>query len=329
LDDNGEGVVDFFTQDVIENPDDIVYLSDKRCYSKETMKDFVKPGAGTTSGGRHVLPLSLEKMTNADYDIVGAPRPTATGMQQAERRQAAIDAEQLYRGQLLEWLAGNSNLAFHKFAWFLTDPADRQRLATDLHMSVENLAPPRVQPDPQRDVEYAAARTRTEPAAVQELRQRFELWKAALAQQEFALLLTKPEDRSRFLERLALELNMTVAELNAAVALATLPEQGRPLIALQQRLAKWRGAAARREFAQFLTAREDRPHLERLARELNTNVEELTAPPVVLQRRTSLRREAAASDLQHLAAGEVPPAPPRTPEPIRIPAPPRTPLVDE
>ena len=71
--------------------DDVVRLSDRHCYAKETMRQWVQSGA-FQQNGRSDLPFTRGPMTDDDYRAIGLepPRPPPTA---AEVREAAIREE--------------------------------------------------------------------------------------------------------------------------------------------------------------------------------------------------------------------------------------------
>jgi hypothetical protein len=81
--DEEQDVFDAIMRSEIE-PDDIVVLSDGRCYSKESMRQWLRAGiAGGESRQRVLLPLSQTESTDDDYIAVGLQAPSAQQLRNA------------------------------------------------------------------------------------------------------------------------------------------------------------------------------------------------------------------------------------------------------
>lgn len=137
-----EGVMDIITLELIEDEDDIVRLSDGHCYSKQGIIGFIQSGTVNAATGLPYLPVAKQEIKDVDYQILGIPAPTRAQLRQAREDQNMQDLEQLRYGDLEAWRAGTGR-ARQEFALFVTDQAERQRLATALGVNVSQLAPAR------------------------------------------------------------------------------------------------------------------------------------------------------------------------------------------
>lgn len=126
-----------------ETKGDIVRLSDNRCYSKSAMLEFMQSGTVNITTGQIVLPLSLSPIKDVDYTILGLQKPSAATRRQAREAQGIRSAEQLWRGDIEAWRSG-SGRAEEAFAYFVTDPQERKKLARQLGVRVRDLAQPYV-----------------------------------------------------------------------------------------------------------------------------------------------------------------------------------------
>ena len=139
--DGKEGIYDFFALELIENQDDIVRLSDGHCYSKVGMSEYVRTGPVNRETGLPNLPFSQQQINDIDYEILGVVKPDSNQMRRARRNQNMESFEQLIFGDIQAWRAGTGR-AREDFAYFITDPAERIRLAAALRVNVSNLPAP-------------------------------------------------------------------------------------------------------------------------------------------------------------------------------------------
>ena len=103
------------------------------------MIQFLQSGTVNSTTGVAYLPITKQEIKAIDYEILGITAPTSDQLEQARTEQTMNSMQQLIFGDIESWRTGGGQ-ARPEFAYFITDEAERQRLANDLRVSLDELA---------------------------------------------------------------------------------------------------------------------------------------------------------------------------------------------